>query len=111
MTEAPVIGNAVRDGAIEWPAAPLRGNPGFQLRHLAIAPGYDGPAITRQQPEVWLVQAGCAQLTVAGAQLDLQAGDVFTVPIGAPRALANRSSQGCELYVVHGTDSPVSQLG
>lgn len=73
----------------------------FSLRMLAFDAGQRTPAYVRSGPEVLLVQSGAVSWRNAdGEQVELAAGDTFTVPAGMARVLEARHA--CELFVVIG---------
>lgn len=86
--------------------APLAWSHGFQLRHLALEAGASTPLYQQNQEEVLLVQSGKLTIDVSGHELCLGPGDVFTAPIDGKRCLKNDTEERCEIYVVHGGESP-----
>lgn len=109
IRETQVIGSAVRDAHIALPTGPLSGDKTFQLRHVQLQAGSATSTLTREQPEVLMMHSGAIELRVNDVPISLAAGDVFTIPVNATRKLINSSPGVAEIYVVHGTDSPVSQ--
>ncbi len=104
IAESPIIGAASPEegldaGRMDWPH-------GFHLRHIAIAPGSETAQHTRAEEEVILMHKGQLHVRVAGTGIDIGPGDVFTVPVGAPRRFANRGDDIVEAYVVRGGDRP-----
>ena len=85
---------------------PLNWKHGFQLKHLSIAPGGRTGVYDQHQEEVFLIQSGNIDIELAGRTITLSNGDVFTAPINTDRCIANSYQQPCEVYVVHGGETP-----
>jgi mannose-6-phosphate isomerase-like protein (cupin superfamily) len=86
-------------GKIAWPH-------GFQLRYITVEPGTSGEKHVRAEEEVLFVQDGALTVSFDGGDVDLEPGDVLTVPVGVPRAFSNEGKECAEVYVVLGGDSP-----
>ncbi len=104
LRECPIIGASspkddLNAGKMAWPH-------GFQLRQIAVDPGVRSSRHARDEEEVILVQQGQLTLHFDEGDVDIGAGDVFTVPIGKARAFSNNSSELTEVYVVRGGDHP-----
>lgn len=93
-------------GSSDDEPAPLAWPHGFQLHHLALEAGASTPWYQQSQEEVFLVQSGSVTIDISGHELVLGAGDVFTAPINGKRCLTNHAAKRCEIYVVHGGESP-----
>jgi mannose-6-phosphate isomerase-like protein (cupin superfamily) len=79
---------------------------GFHLRYLTVDPAAVSRRHTRAEEEVILMYKGRLTIDIADDSIELGPGDVFTVPIGAPRSFANRGDELVEAYVVRGGDHP-----
>ncbi len=104
ISESPIIGTAspeegLGSGQMTW----LHG---FRLRHMTVDPGAVTRQHTRAEEEVILMYKGQLSIDIADGTIELGPGDVFTVPIGAPRSFANRGNEPVEAYVVRGGDHP-----
>ena len=102
--EAPIIGAASPDeglqaGRMAWPH-------GFHLRLVTVEPGVSSRRHARAEEEAILMHKGKLTVDIADGSVDLEPGDVFTVPIGATRRFANRGDKLVEAYVVRGGDHP-----
>lgn len=93
-------------GVSERDTGPLDWSHGFQLRHLAIEAGMSTAWYQQRQEEVFLVQSGNVTIDISDHEVSLAAGDVFTAPINSERRLTNHTEERCEIYVVHGGESP-----
>jgi mannose-6-phosphate isomerase-like protein (cupin superfamily) len=79
---------------------------GFQVRHIAIDPGISTKRHIRSEEEVILMQDGELTVHLADGDVQIRAGDVFTIPVDVPRAFANEGDAIVEAYVVRGGDHP-----
>ncbi len=104
IDERPIIGSkseaeGLAAGRMDWPH-------GIHLRHLSIMPGAASDLHRRKEEEVIMMHRGRLTLTLAGNSVDLDPGDVITVPIGMARKFENRGADDVEAYVVRGGDHP-----
>lgn len=104
LSEFPLIGPASPDedlvaGQMAWPH-------GFQLRYVTVHPDVATRQHCRGEEEVILMHQGKLSVDIADGSIELGPGDVFTIPIGTPRSLANRGTDLVEAYVVRGGDHP-----
>jgi quercetin dioxygenase-like cupin family protein len=104
VEEAALLGPAnaaerLADGHLSW-------SHGFVLRALKLRPTALVPAHIRREEEVIFLHQGRCLVTVDGEQLELQAGDTFTTPIGARRSFANAAEGICVMYITRRTDAP-----
>lgn len=104
ISESPIIGASSREegldaGQMSWPH-------GFHVRHIAVAPGAKTRKHTRAEEEVILMHKGQLIVGTADGDTDIGPGDVFTVPVGAPRRFENHGDEVVEAYVVRGGDHP-----
>lgn len=104
VEEAALLGPAnaaeqLAEGHLSWPH-------GFVLRALKLRRGASVPAHIRKEEEVIFLHEGSCRVTVDGAQLELQAGDTFTTPIGAKRSFSNTAEGTCLMYITRRTDAP-----
>ena len=53
-----------------------------------------------------MMQHGCLTYVWEGGELEMQAGDVLTAPIGLARRYVSGDDEGAIAYVVRGGDSP-----
>ena len=102
LREYPLIGEA--NALDQTAAAPLAWRHGFQVRRLELDAGCETPWHYRQEPEVLYVHRGSLTLTFASGALRLDAGDVFTVPVGLDKRLASSERSVC--FIIRGTDQP-----
>ena len=106
VTEAGVIvPRATSDG---FPAGPISGwwPHDLNLRSLTLQTGAYVPMHTRAEAEVLFVQSGTLEVSWAGGELMMGAGDTLSVPVGLPHAFRNTASVPAELFVVRGTEDP-----
>lgn len=104
ITECPIIGapspeEGLTAGKMTWPH-------GFQVRHIAVDPGFASKQHARSEEEVVFVHKGSLTACFKEGDVDLVAGDVLTVPIGKQRAFCNRKTELAEAYIVRGGDHP-----
>jgi len=104
LEEYPIIGAASPDehlgaGKMAWPH-------GFHLRHIAVDPGASTRQHVRLEEEVILMQDGELTVHLADGDVQVRAGDVFTIPVDMPRSFANYGNAIAEAYVVRGGDHP-----
>ncbi len=105
IKEFPIIGASSPDeglaaGKMAWPH-------GFHVRLMSVDPGVKSVEHTRSEEEVIMMHEGCLTVEIAGGRIDLHPGDVFTVPIGAPRRFTNPGNSSIFAYVVRGSDRPL----
>lgn len=106
VTEAAIIGiQPTNDG---FARSPIQGwwEHGFCVRGLTMETGASIPAHTRLEAEVFIIQEGNLEISWAGGELILTAGDTFSAPVGLVRRLRNPSSATLKAYVVRGGDNP-----
>jgi mannose-6-phosphate isomerase-like protein (cupin superfamily) len=104
ITEFPIIGAASPEeglgaGKMAWPH-------GFHLRHIAVGPGAVSEKHERAEEEVLFIHDGVLTVHFDEGDVNLETGDVLTVPLGKSRAFSNTSTKLVEVYVVRGGDSP-----
>ena len=104
LQECSIIGAAspgedLASGKMAWPH-------GFHLRYLAIDPHTESKLHTRDEEEVILVHSGNLTVSFGDGEVQLGAGDVFTIPINMPRAFSNEGTAKAEAYIVRGGDNP-----
>ena len=104
LRERAVIGESspeegIPPGKMAWPH-------GFHLRRLAVDPGSSGKRHTREEEEVFLMQAGTLTLEFSDGNIELKPGDVFTTPIGQMKTISNFGAEIAEAYIVRGGDHP-----
>ena len=104
ISEFPIIGAESPDegldaGRMSWPH-------GFHLRHITISPGSTTRPHSRAEEEVILMHCGRLRVSMDDGDVELGPGDVFTVPVGYRRILANPGEDRVEAYVVRGGDHP-----
>lgn len=91
-------------------AAPIAWPHGFTVAEVALAPQ---AAIARHRlavADVWFVQEGDVVVAIDGETAACSAGDTITVPQGAARSLANRSTGPARVVQVRGGDAlPVAE--
>ena len=96
LKELPIIGAASEQeglgaGRMGWPH-------GFHLRHIIVDPGASTKMHCRDEEEVILMQSGELTVHLPDGDLCIGRGDVFTVPIGMPRAFSNAEDSALEAY-------------
>lgn len=104
LRECSIIGAASPDeglasGKMAWPH-------GFHVRYLAIDPHSESKVHARDEEEVILVHSGELTVSFSDGEVQLEAGDVFTIPVDLPRAFSNKGSAIAEAYIVRGGDNP-----
>lgn len=104
LNEFPIIGASSPDehldaGKMSWPH-------GFHVRHIVVDPGTSTKRHARDDAEVILMHAGRLTVHFADGNVEIGPGDVFTIPIGMPRAFANAGTELAEAYIVRGGDHP-----
>jgi quercetin dioxygenase-like cupin family protein len=92
-------GEGMPGGRISWPH-------GFHLRQWKFNPGYSTPWHRRNEAEVIMMHAGRLKYVWEGGELEMQAGDVLTAPIGLARQYVCGNDEVAIAYVVRGGDSP-----
>ncbi len=86
-------------GRMAWPH-------GFHLRYVAVEPGARSKRHRRHEEEVLLMHRGRLIVTLPDGNVELGAGDVFTIPTGMPRSFRNRGTHEAQAYIVRGGDAP-----
>lgn len=104
LEEFPIIGaSSPREhldaGKMSWPH-------GFHVRHIAVDPGVSTKQHARDEEEVILMHAGDMTVHFPDGDVEIGPGDVFTIPIGVPRAFSNEGTVLAEAYIVRGGDHP-----
>jgi mannose-6-phosphate isomerase-like protein (cupin superfamily) len=104
LRECSIIGSAspgegLDSGKMAW-------SHGFHVRYLAIDPHSESKRHAREEEEVILVHSGNLTVSLDDGEIQLGAGDVFTIPINMPRAFSNQDSVTAEAYIVRGGDNP-----
>lgn len=79
---------------------------GFNLRQLTLATGAYVPMHARREAEVLFVQSGTIEVSWAGGELLLGAGDTFTVPVNLAHAFRNTASVDAIVFVIRGSEKP-----
>lgn len=77
-------------------ATPSLGATELALWHVDAPPGAVSPAHSMSREEVFVVQRGRLEATVAGVDVELAAGDSLTVPAGATLVLRNATDAPAE---------------
>ena len=106
VTESALIGPA--NPAEEIAAGKMDWKHGFHLRRLDLEPAAELPLHTRQEEEVFYLHRGDVRFQWDGGELNLEAGDVLTVPIGVMHAYRNDGDTAAVAYIVRGGDSPAA---
>ncbi len=104
LTESAIIGAANEDEGM--PAGKMTWPHGFHVRRWKFKPGYSTLRHSRDEEEVILVQSGRLRYVWEGGELEMQAGDVLTAPIGQVRRYVSGEDETAIAYVVRGGDSP-----
>jgi mannose-6-phosphate isomerase-like protein (cupin superfamily) len=106
VRELPLIGGSNPDEDIA--AGKLAWAHGFHLRRLEFAPGASLALHARLEEEVLYLHRGRLAFDWADGTLELDQGDVLTVPVGLEHAYRNASTEDATAYVVRGGDSPAA---
>jgi mannose-6-phosphate isomerase-like protein (cupin superfamily) len=106
MHENPIIGQANSDqhltaGHMDW-------SHGFQLRHVTIDPQESTKQHVRHEEEVIMMHKGNLTVYLPDGKVELEPGDVLTVPIEMPRRFFNHGTNPVEAFYVRGGDNPRS---
>jgi quercetin dioxygenase-like cupin family protein len=104
VAECPIIGAECPDeglpaGQMDWPH-------GFSLRCLAFPPGASIALHSRSEVEVLFVHAGRLEIEWPNGRLQLNAGDVLSVPEELEHAFSNPGNENASVYVVRRADRP-----
>ena len=104
LSESAIVGAKNADegmpaGKMSWPH-------GFHLRRWKINPGYSTPWHRRDEAEVIMMHHGRLKYIWEGGELEMQAGDVLTAPIGLARQYVSGDDEAAIAYVVRGGDFP-----
>lgn len=104
VTEIAVIGVAnpnesIEAGKMDWPH-------NFQMRRIMIEPNSTIPAHKRAEEEVVIVQKGRLRVVTPESDFILEAGDLFTAPIGMARSYKNTSENLADIIFVRRGNSP-----
>ncbi|MGK6325244.1 cupin domain-containing protein [Sphingomonas sp. DT-51] len=110
VEEAPVITPvATGDGFIPGPIAGWWPHD-FNLRRLTMSTGAYVPSHARREVEVVFVHSGTLEVSWAGGEILMGAGDTLSVPVGLPHAFRNTASVDMVAFVVRGGDAPSMPL-
>ena len=104
LSESAIVGAENADE--EMPAGKISWPHGFHLRRWKIDPGYATPWHRRSEAEVIMMHHGRLNYLWEGGELEMQAGDVLTAPIGLARRYVSRDHEAAIAYVVRGGDAP-----
>ncbi len=104
LTESAIVGAENADGGM--PAGKMSWPHGFHLRRWKFDPGYSTPWHQRDEAEVILMHSGRLKYVWEGGELEMQAGDVLTAPIGLARQYVSGGDEPAIAYAVRGGDSP-----
>ena len=104
VCESPLIGDinpaeGIEAGKLAWPH-------GFHVRRLDLDPHATLPQHSRQEEEVVYVRTGCLDFNWKGGSLQLEPGDVLTVPVGLAHGFSNPQVLPTVAYIVRGGDTP-----
>ena len=104
LCEFPIIGAASPDegldaGRMAWPH-------GFHVRSVSLDAGAVTARHVRHEEEVVMMQEGRLTVELPDGNVDLEPGDVLTIPLEMPRRFANAGKQTAQAYVVRGGDNP-----
>lgn len=83
---------------IDWPH-------GFTVTETTLEPGAALPAHSLAVPDVWFVQQGDVEVSMAGQSSNCAGGDTITIPTGSPRSLRNCGNTPAIVVQVRGGDS------
>jgi len=104
VTESAIVG--AENAADGMPAGKMSWPHGFHLRRWKFDPGYSTPWHQHDEAEVILMHSGRLKYVWEGGELEMQAGDVLTAPIGLARQYVSGGDEPAIAYVVRGGDSP-----
>ena len=104
LTASAIVGAANADEGI--PAGKMSWPHGFHLRRWKVSPGYATPWYRCDEAEVIMMHRGHLHYVWKGGELEMQAGDVLTAPIGLARQFVSGDDEGAIAYVVRGGDAP-----
>ncbi len=104
VTEAPIIGQASE--AERLPAGRMSWSHGFHVRRLDFTAGSALRRHRRHEEEVVFIEQGAVQISWDGGSLELQRGDVLSLPIGLARSWSCRDDAAASAIVVRGGDHP-----
>ncbi len=104
LSASAIVGAANADegmpaGRMSWPH-------GFHLRRWKVDSGYSTPWHRRDEAEVIMMHQGHLNYVWDGGELEMQAGDVLTAPIGLARRYVSKGDETAIAYVVRGGDAP-----
>jgi len=88
------------------PAGKISRQHNFQLRRLMLDSGATIASHRRQEHEVLFVHHGSLTVITDKGTFTLDAGDLFTCPIGLTRCFSNEGSETADVIVVRGGDYP-----
>jgi quercetin dioxygenase-like cupin family protein len=88
------------------PAGKISRPHNFQLRRLLLDSGATIAKHSRQEQEVLFVHRGSLNISTDEGSLTLDAGDLFTCPIGLARCFANEGNETADIIVLRGGDNP-----
>ena len=104
LSEGAIVGAENADEGM--PGGKMSWLHGFHLRRWKVSPGYATPWHSRNEAEVIMMHSGCLRFVWEGGELEMQAGDVLTAPIGLARQYVSGDDEFAIAYVVRGGDAP-----
>ena len=104
LSESAIVGAKNPDE--DMPAGKMSWPHGFHLRRWKFAPGYATPWHVRDEAEVIMMHHGCLKYVWEGGELEMQAGDVLSAPIGHARQYVSGNDEAAIAYVVRGGHFP-----
>ena len=105
LREFPIIGPASPDEGLV--AGRMAWSHGFNLRSINVDPGAGTARHVRHEPEVIMMQSGRLTIELPDGNVDLEPGDVLTIPIEMSRRFSNVGTEPAQAYVVRGGDRPL----
>jgi quercetin dioxygenase-like cupin family protein len=106
LISSAIVGAA--NGDEHMPAGKMTWPHGFHLRQWQFKPAYSTPWHRRNEAEVIMMHAGRLKYVWEGGELEMQAGDVLTAPIGLARQYVSGDDEAAIAYVVRGGNSPAA---
>jgi mannose-6-phosphate isomerase-like protein (cupin superfamily) len=94
-------GEGIGSGKLAWPH-------GFHVRRMDFRPGASLAFHSRNEEEVLYLFRGSLAFEWADGSLDLEPGDVLTVPVGLEHGYRNLEADDAIAYVVRGGDNPAA---
>ncbi len=104
LTESAIVGAENPDEGM--PSGKMSWLHRFHLRRWKVSPGYSTPWHRRNEAEVIMMHRGRLKYVWERGELEMQAGDVLTAPIGLARQYVSGDNEAAIAYVVRGGDSP-----